>query len=258
MSSSELPDSVGANVAAWTRTNEEYTDRRAAEAWAKDEVTWGVFGVPESELSILGDVDGLDVVELGCGTAYLSAWLAKRGARPVGVDPTPAQLATARRLQVETGLSFPLVEAPAEAVPLPDASFDLAISEYGASLWAVPERWLAEAARLLRSEGRLIFLTNSVLVVLCSPGEGIAQERLVRGQFEGLYRIEWPGEEGVEYHPTHGQWISLLREQGFTVEALHELRAPPGSETHSYYDYVSVEWARTWPCEDLWVARKNG
>ena len=258
MSSSDLPDSVGANVAAWTKTNEEYTDGRAAEAWAKEELTWGVFGVPDSELRLLGDVESLDVVELGCGTAYLSAWLAKRGARPVGVDPTPAQLATAQRLQAETGLSFPLVEAPAEAVPLPDASFDLAISEYGASLWAVPERWIAEAARLLRPDGRLIFLTNSVLVVLCSPDEGTAQERLVREQFGGLYRMEWPGEEGVEYHPAHGQWISLLREQGFTVEALHELQAPPGSETHSYYDYVSVEWARKWPCEDLWVARKSG
>src|SRR5437899_3332539 len=80
----------------------------------------------------LGDVSGLDVVELGCGTAYFSAWFAKRGARPVGVDPTPAQLASARRMQAETGIEFPLVQAPAERVPLPDASFDLAISEYGA------------------------------------------------------------------------------------------------------------------------------
>src|SRR4029077_17427404 len=107
---------------------------------------------------------------------------------------------------------FPLVEAAAEAVPLADASFDLAVSEYGASLWAVPERWLAEASRLLRPGGRLVFLTNSVLVVLCSPDEGTAAEQLMRPQFEGLYRMEWPGEEGVEYHPTHGQWISLLRD----------------------------------------------
>src|SRR6185312_12186726 len=110
-----------------------------------DEITWGLFGVPESKLGVLGDVAGLDVVELGCGTAYFSAWLARRGARPVGVDPTPAQLETARRMQRETGLDFPLVEAAAESVPLPDASFDLAFSEYGASLWAVPERWLDEA-----------------------------------------------------------------------------------------------------------------
>jgi SAM-dependent methyltransferase len=81
---------------------------------------------------MVGDVAGRDVVELGCGTAYVSAWLARRGARVVGVDLTPEQLDTARRLQEQHGLSFPLVEASAEAVPLPDESFDLAVSEYGA------------------------------------------------------------------------------------------------------------------------------
>jgi SAM-dependent methyltransferase len=257
MSSSELPDSVARNVADWTKANADHTDAKATDAWAKTEIDWGVFGVPESELDVLGDVADKDVVELGCGTAYFSAWLAKLGARPVGVDPTPAQLQTARRMQEETGISFPLVEAPAEAVPLPDASFDLAVSEYGASLWAVPERWLAEAARLLRPGGRLVFLTNSPLVILCSPDEGAAVEQLMRPQFEGLYRMEWPGEEGVEYHPTHGQWIALLREHGFDVEALHELQAPDGRATHTYYDFVTVDWAKKWPCEDVWVARKR-
>jgi SAM-dependent methyltransferase len=258
MSSSELPDSVARNVSDWTKANAEHTDARAAEAWAKTEIDWGIFSYPESELGVIGDVAGKDVVELGCGTAYFSAWLAKLGARPVGVDPTPAQLATARRMQEETGIRFPLVEAPAEAVPLPDASFDLAVSEYGASLWAVPERWLAEAARLLRPGGRLVFLTNSVLVVLCSPDEGTAEEQLMRPQFEGLYRMEWPGEEGVEYHPTHGQWISLLREHGFDIEALHELQAPADRTTHRYYDFVAVDWAKKWPYEEVWVARKRG
>ena len=75
----------------------------------------------------------MDTIELGCGTAYISAWLARRGARPVGIDITPAQLETARRMQGEFGLDFPLLEASAEDVPLPDESFDLAISEYGAS-----------------------------------------------------------------------------------------------------------------------------
>jgi ubiquinone/menaquinone biosynthesis C-methylase UbiE len=257
-SSSELPDSVARNVSDWTKANAEYTDAKATEAWARADMTWGIFGIPEAELGVLGDVAGKDVVELGCGTAYVSAWLAKKGARPVGVDPTPAQLETARRMQEETGLRFPLVEAPAEAVPLPDESFDLAVSEYGASLWAVPERWLAEAARLLRPGGRLVFLTNSVLVVLCSPDEGTAAEQLVRPQFEGLYRMEWPGEEGVEYHPTHGQWIELLRENGFDVEALHELQAPDDRATHTYYDFVTADWARKWPYEEIWVANRRG
>jgi ubiquinone/menaquinone biosynthesis C-methylase UbiE len=255
-SSRDLPDSVARNVAEWTKANAEYTDGNAEKAWAKDELNWGVFGVPESELGALGEVAGLDVVELGCGTAYFSARLAKRGARPVGVDPTAAQLATARRMQAKTGIEFPLVEAAAESVPLPDGAFDLALSEYGASLWADPFRWIPEAARLLRPGGRLVFLTNSMLAILCTPDTGKIVDRLMRPQF-GMYTNEWPDAIGVEYHLQHGDWIRLLREHGFEVEALHELQAPPDAENHAYYDYVTVEWARRWPPEDIWAARKR-
>src|SRR6185437_3386930 len=122
----------------------------------------------------------------------------------------------------ETGVEFPLVEAPGENVPLPDAAFDLAISEYGASLWADPFRWVPEAARLLRPGGRLIFLTNSNLAVLCFPPVGGLTEQLQR-PFFGMYRTTWPGEAGTEFHLPHGEWIALLRANGFEIEALHEL-----------------------------------
>lgn len=255
--SSDLPGSVARNIRQWTKNNHEALDARAPRAWARDTVTWGIFGIAEEDLgSPLGDVRGRDVVELGCGTAYFSAVLAKLGARPVAVDPTPAQLATARRMQYETGISFPLVEAPGEKVPLPDASFDLAVSEYGASLWAVPERWLAEAARLLRPGGRLVFMTNSIVAILCSPDVGDVTERLERPQ-AGLYRNEWPDEVGVEYHLAHGDWIRLLRGNGFEVERLIDVYARPDSTTHDYYGYVSAEWARKWPAEEIWTARKR-
>lgn len=250
-----LPDSIDANIKQWTRTNTEHTDERAADAWNAEDISWGVFGVSDASLgSPLGEVDGLDVVELGCGTAYFSAWLARRGARVVSVDPTPAQLATARRQQERTGLSFPLLAAPAEAVPLPDASFDLAISEYGASLWADPALWLPEAARVLRPGGRLVFLTNSTLIYLTAPDEGMNGEQLMRPQF-GMQQIQWPGEVGIEYHLSHGDWIRSLRECGFEIEDLIEVQAPPEAQAHGYYDFVSAEWGRQWPAEEIWVAR---
>jgi SAM-dependent methyltransferase len=248
--------SVERNIAAWTKANADYTNGSAARAWTREEHSWGVFNVPESTVGCLGDVDGLDVVELGCGTAYLSAWLAKRGARPVGVDPTPAQLDTARRMMQETGIEFPLVQAPGESVPLPDASFDLAISEYGACLWADPYEWIPEAARLLRPGGRLIFLTNSNVSQLCAPDEGTVGTTLLRPLF-GMYRMEWPSEIGVEFHLPHGEWIRHLRANGFEIEALHELQAHEDAENHVFYDYVTVEWARQWPSEEIWVARKT-
>jgi SAM-dependent methyltransferase len=245
------------NREVWTKANAEYTDRSAREAWAREEIEWGMFSGPESEINALGKFEGKDVVELGCGTAYFGAWLARRGARVTGVDPTPAQLETARRMQEEFDLRFPLVEAPAEDVPLPDEGFDLAVSEYGASIWADPERWIAEAARLLRPRGRLVFLCNSTLSILCAPDEGNVGERLVRSHAD-LGRIDWPGDDdGVNYHLAHGEMIRILRANGFEIEALHERLAPATAEDHDYYDFIPADWARRWPAEEIWIARKR-
>jgi ubiquinone/menaquinone biosynthesis C-methylase UbiE len=251
-----LTEDARRNRELWTKSNAEYTDRQADRAWRTEGIEWGQFSVPESELKVLGDVAGKDVVELGCGTAYFSAWLAKRGARPVGADITPAQLETARRLQVETGIEFPLIEADAAEVPLPAESFDLVLSEYGASIWVDPYRWIPEAARLLRPGGELVFLCNSTLSVLCSPDtDEVVGEQLLRPQF-GMHRFDqW---DGVEYHIAHGDWIALLRDNGFEVEALFELQAPAGAETHEYYAFVPADWARRWPAEEIWKARKRG
>ena len=251
----ELPEHAVRNRELWTRSNAEYTDPNATASWSQEEITWGMFKVPESEVEVLGDVAGLDVLDLGCGIAYFSAWLVRRGARVVGLDVTPAQLATARRMQAEFGLEFELVEASAEAVPLADESFDLVLSEYGASIWCEPTAWLPEAARLLRPGGRLVFMRNSTLVILCSDDDWPAKEQLVHPQF-GMHRFEWP-EGGVEFHLAHGDWIRLLRGCGFDVERLVELQAPPEAQDHSYYDFVGADWARRWPAEEIWVARRR-
>jgi SAM-dependent methyltransferase len=246
---------IAQNRALWAIVNERFTDAAAADLWARDRVVWGLFAVPERELGVLGAVQGLDVVELACGTAYFSAWLARAGARTVGVDVSAEQLATARRLQDRLGPSFPLVQADAERAPLASGRFDLVVSEHGAAAWCDPERWLPEAARLLRPGGRLVFLTNSHLSALCVPTEeGVAQERLVRGHRDA-YRVGWPG-GGIEFHPSHGDWVRLLRRFGFVVEALHEIFAPLEGGDHPFYEIVSREWATHWPAEELWVASR--
>jgi SAM-dependent methyltransferase/GNAT superfamily N-acetyltransferase len=251
-----VPEHVRRNRAQWDAWAQRYAES-GAEQWARDEPAWGIWEIPESRASLLpDDLAGTDVIELGCGTAYVSAWLARRGARVVGIDGSQAQLATARSLQREHGLDFPLLHGNAEAVPYPDASFDLAISEYGACLWADPERWVPEAARLLRPGGRLVFLVNSFLMALCTPAEdGVAAtDRMLRPAF-GLRRLEWPGDDGVEFHLMHGDWIRLLRRSGFEVEDLIELR--PGADATTRFPFVTLEWARQWPSEEVWKARKR-
>ena len=159
-------DHVARNRVAWDRMAADYVES-GRRNWASDEVTWGIFDVPESRIGMLPpDLAGMDTVELGCGTGYVSAWLARRGARPVGIDNSPAQLETARRFQAEFGLTFPLHLGDAEQTPFADESFDFAISEYGAAIWCDPYRWIPEAARILRPGGRLSFLGNSVLLML--------------------------------------------------------------------------------------------
>jgi SAM-dependent methyltransferase len=246
---------VAENRDIWTESNREYTDAEADRAWRAEEITWGMFGVRERDLGVLGEVNGLEVVDLGCGTGYFSAWLARRGARPVGVDVTTAQLDTARRLQVETGIVFPLIEASAENVPLPNESFDLAFSEYGASIWCDPAIWLPEAWRLLRPGGRLVFLCNSPLVILCAVEDPDSTSETLQRPQRGMHRLDW-SDGGVEFHLGHGDMFRALRSAGFLVEDFIELYAPDGAETHEYYDFVTAEWAQKWPAEEIWVARK--
>jgi len=256
MKPSELPDYAARNRALWSaddRGQEEWGRRQ----WTSEEISWGLFSVPENDIHVLPGLSGTDVVELGCGTAYFSAWLARGGARVVGVDLSPVQLERARAFQHEFELDFPLIEANAEAVPLPAASFDLAISEYGASTWSDPYRWIPEAKRLLRPGGRLVFLCNSTLLILCSDADGRVQEKLER-PLVGLHRLDWADEEGEgsDFHLSHGDWIDLLRETGLELERLVELYAPAGASTHPHWDFVSAEWASRWPAEEIWVARK--
>jgi SAM-dependent methyltransferase len=256
----ELPEHVRLNREAWDRYAADYAEP-GRRSWARAEPEWGIWGVPESELRLLpGDLDGKDAIDLGCGTGYWCAWLARRGARVVGIDNSPRQLENARRYQAEFGLEFPLVLGSAETVPYPEGSFDFAMSEYGAALWADPYAWIPEASRLLRPGGRLVFLTNGLLMQLAVEervADDPAKERLQRPLF-GMHRTVWPDDTSVEFHLPHGEWIRLLRDNGFEVERLAELQAPPDAVDSSKHGYVTADWARKWPSEEAWVARKRG
>jgi SAM-dependent methyltransferase len=251
-----MSDHVLSNRARWDADAPNWVEG-GHESWAYSEPAWGIWQVPESQLHVLPDVRGLDTIELGCGTGYISSWLARRGARAVGLDNSREQLNTARRFQREFGVEFPLVHADAENVPLASESFDVAISEYGAAIWCDPYRWIPEAARVLRPGGTLVFLVNSVLLMLTMPdleADGPAGQELIRDYF-GMHRNEWPDDPGIEFHLGYGDWIRLLRAQGFEVEDMIEVRPPEGSTTR--HPLATLGWSRRWPCEEIWKARKK-
>ena len=269
----DLDSHVLRNRRVWDRLAREYAEP-GRRLWSSAEPAWGIWNIPESKANVLPGAAGRDVLELGCGTGYVSAWLARRGGRPVGLDNSRVQLTTARRLQQDFGLAFPLVQADAERVPLADACFDVVISEYGASIWCDPYRWIPEVSRLLRPGGELVFLVNGAILMLCAPDEEgrPATDRLLRPYF-GMLRCEGPQDESVDFHLGHGdpsealpetlagpwpserEYIRLLRTNGFEVEDLLELRSPEGSTTR--YDFVTLGWAQRWPSEEVWKARKR-
>jgi len=251
-------DHVSANRDHWNARAGDWV-AAGERHWQQDAPTWGIWGVPESELRLLPtDMHGMEAVELGCGTGYVSAWMARRGATVTGIDASQRQLATARRLAVEHGVALTLVHGDAEATPFLGGSFDFAISEYGAAIWCDPERWLPEAYRLLRPGGRLVFLGNHPLTTVCSPWDGSPMVReLVRPYF-GMHRTDWRDVEvdpgGVEFNLPISDWFRLFRETGFAVEDYLEPR--PGSEAQGVAHYADADWARNWPCEQVWKLRK--
>ncbi len=248
-----MDDYIARNRADWDNAADEY--EAAGETSWQGEAKWGIYGISDASLGIMPpDLDGKVVLEAGCGTAYVSAWMAQRGARPVGLDNSSRQLANAVKFQSRFGPRFPLVWGTAEAMPFADELFDIVISEYGAALWSDPYRWIPEAARVLRPGGELVLLTNSVFVPMCAyDDEEVAVDATLKRPYFGMHRIEWSDDDGVEFHLNHGDWIRLLRANSFEVEDLIEVQVPPGSKTS--YPWASAEWGAKWPIEEVWKAR---
>ncbi len=252
------PDYVLTNRAHWDKHADWWVDA-GERNWAGEPV-WGIWGIPESELNLLPeDMTGMRAIELGCGTAYVSGWMAKRGASVVGIDNSERQLETAQGLVDQHGADVELIHGNAENVPYPDDSFDFAVSEYGVAIWADPYRWVPEAHRVLRPGGRLIFLGNHPLTTTVQDFSSSAPlTRTLMVPYFGMHRIDWSdedGDAGVEFNLPISDWMSLFDEVGFDVVAYHELQAPPGEPEVRFY--ASREWARDYPSEQVWNLRKR-
>jgi len=209
----------------------------------------------ESELGILGEVAGKDVLELGCGAAQWSILLAGLGARSVGMDNSARQLEHAREALAAAGLDFPLIHGAAESIPLPDESFDIVFADHGANRFADPYQWVPEAGRLLRPGGLLAFSGSTPFEVMCWNEPADRMDAELHVDYFGLHRVE-DVDGPVQFELPYGEWIRLFRANGFEIEELREIQPPEGAES-TYRTAEETEWARSWPMEQIWIVRKE-
>jgi len=250
-------DDVRENLAGWEADSADYQRRNREQLNRWDQLGWGIWDVSEDEVQALGDVRGLDVLELGCGACQSGIRVATRGANVTGLDFSANQLAAAAPNMEETGVRFPLVRASAEELPFSAGSFDLVFCDHGAMTFADPHATVPEAARVLKPGGLLVFNMSTPLIWLCWPvGDGPPGRELVRPYF-GLGRMVWSEDEpSVDWQLTYGTWIRLFRAHGLAIEDLIELRPGPEPRT-TYADYATPAWARDFPGEHIWKVRKE-
>jgi SAM-dependent methyltransferase len=249
------PEYAARNREFWDRQSAEYQQKHGPQLAASGGAAWGVWQIPESELRVLGEVAGRDVLELGCGAAQWSIALHRLGARMTALDNSAGQLEHARALMKAAAVEFPLVHANAEATELPGDSFDIVFCDHGAMTFADPYRTVPEAARLLRPGGLLAFSMDTPLLSISWPPESDHPgDRLIMNYWE-MHAIDEPG-HSTSFQLPYGAWIGLFRKAGFLVEDLVELRPSPDA-TSSYRGEIEREWALRWPMEHIWRVRKE-
>jgi SAM-dependent methyltransferase len=250
-------DDVRANLASWEAGSAAYQDRNASQLNRWDRLGWGTWDVPEDDVHALGDVEGVEALELGCGACQFGIKVAMRGARVTGLDVSANQLRAGVANMADAGVRFPLVRASAEELPFADASFSLVFADHGATSFTDPHITVPEAARVLRRGGSLVFDIATPFLTTAWGEDDAPPSRMLRRPYFELGRAEIHDEDGtsVEWQLTYGGWIRLFRQSGFVVEDLIELRPDEGATTT--YDYAPYEWARDFPGEHIWKVRRE-
>lgn len=194
----------------------------------------------ESDLNLLGEVAGTDVLELGCGGGQCSVALAERGARVTGVDLTREQLRFARDLAVERGVDVALVEGDVTALPIASESQDVAFNAYVFQWVDDLAAACAEAERVLRPGGRFAFSMPHPAYELADP----ESHEITDSYFDTGWRVT-PDPDAAADMALHRHTVSgvydAVRSAGFDVRRLLE----PGTDDPE--DYEAGPWGGVVP-----------
>ncbi len=190
-------------------------------------------GSTEAEAGLLGppgDLVGHRVLEVGCGAAQCSRWLAARGVTAVGVDISVNQLRHARQADPPAHV----VAATATALPFPDATFEVAFASYGAIQFVADlPLLLGEVRRVLRPGGRWVFSVTHPIRWAFPDDPGPAGLSASGSYFDRTPYVERDGSGAAvyaEFHRTIGDYVAALRGAGFAIESIVEPEWPDWNE----------------------------
>jgi SAM-dependent methyltransferase len=246
-------DDYQRNRSAWDASADAYQAEHH-EQLARYPDAWGIWWLPESDLQLIGEVAGCDVLELGCGGAQWSIALARSGARATGLDNSARQLSYARTAVDAAGVDVTLVHGHAEQTPFDAASFDVVFCDHGAMSFADPALTIPEVARILRPGGILAFSTAHPIHAMVWDDAADGPSRSLQRPYFTLGRFEDPSDGSVNHYVSIATLVGLLIANGFAIEKLLEPQ-PPAERTTSYSSFAPLAWARDFPAELMIRAR---
>ncbi|MGW4245092.1 class I SAM-dependent methyltransferase [Nocardia sp. NPDC004722] len=206
------------------------------------EFVWCPEGLHEGDWRLLGDIEGKRILEIGCGSAPCSRWLAAHGAHPVGLDISRAMLDRGLAAMAAGGPHVPLIQAGAEELPFADESFDLACSAFGAVPFVADSaRVMSEVHRILKPGGRWVFSVNHPMRWIFPDDPGPDGLRATIPYFDRTPYVELDSDGEptyVEHHRTVGDRVREIVASGLTLVDIIEPDWP---------EWLDREWGQWSP-----------